>query len=34
MGGILGAFHWISHFLECIGNLSALMLVITTTVKM
>jgi hypothetical protein len=27
MGDILGAFHWISHFLECIANLSTLALV-------
>jgi hypothetical protein len=30
----LGAFHWISHFLEFIANLSALVSVITTEVKM
>jgi hypothetical protein len=34
MGDILDAFHWISHFLECIANHSALVLVITTTAKM
>jgi hypothetical protein len=31
MGDILGAFHWISHFLERVANLPTLALVIITT---